>query len=287
MSASSWFYGTKLCTIHPDNILAPSMQRNKQMTAQVMQGAFNTYYQAHQAAFKITDVIYRRDCSEHAKKKIRDLQYAMQKDIRSAADLWGWNDLKWCFGHLEKNNGKYLDDTWNGWKGICNIPMGVSNFLDKVEERGGQFARSISEFNALKDKARREAEAGRWKECGETMEKVKSNLETYGPYLWVCIPGNTGDAPKYVGLIQKCVGYAGAIHGVLSKGLAAEAALHKLRFDPNVKQDLFVETMAGIVGSLPVFGSLYAEVIRGVPGLIAYFKKIARERNAALEQIMR
>jgi hypothetical protein len=287
MDANSWFYGTKLCTIRPDRILAPSMQRNTQMTAQVMQGAFCTYYQGHQAANKITDVLYRRNYSEPAKKKIWDMRSAMQKDLRDAADLWGWNDLKWCFEHMAKNGGKYLDDTWNGWKGICNIPMGVSNFLDEIEKRGGKFSRSISDFNALKDKARREAEAGRWKECGETMGKIKTNLDTYGPYLWVCIPGNPGQAPKYVELIGKCIGYAGTVHGVLSKGLDAEAALHKLRFDPNAKRDLFVETMAGIVGGLPIFGQLYAEAIRGVPNAIDYFRKIARERDAMIEQIMR
>jgi hypothetical protein len=34
-------------------------------------------------------------------------------------------------------------------------------------------------------------------------------------------------------------------------------------------------------------GSLYAEAIRGIPGVIDYFKKIARQRDAAIQEIMR
>jgi len=60
-----------------------------------------------------------------------------------------------------------------------------------------------------------------------------------------------------------------------------------MKFDPNFKQDVFVETMAAIVGRLPIMGPLYAEVIRNVPNAIAYFRKIARERDAMIEQLMR
>lgn len=88
-------------------------------------------------------------------------------------------------------------------------------------------------------------------------------------------------------LIAKCADYAGQIHGALNKGLSAEKAIHSVKFDPNFKRDLFVETMASVVGRLPIMGPLYAEVIKGVPASIDFFKKIARERNSMIEQTMR
>jgi len=215
MDYDAWYFGRRRCTIRPDNILAPSMQRNKNMTAQVMQGAFNVYYQGFQAAQKVTEVIYGRNYSQAAQKKIWDMRSAMEADLRSSCNQWGYNDLYWCFQHIAQNNGKYKDDTWNGWKGICNIPMGVSNFLDVVESKGGKFAGSVGEFSAAQNEAKRLAAAGRWEQCGEVMEKVKSTIEDYGPYLWVCIPGNPGTAPGYIEKVVKILGYAGQIHGTL------------------------------------------------------------------------
>ncbi len=287
MSYLNWYEGRQLCTIGPDNIKASSMQRNKNMTAQVMQGAFSVYYQGFQAAQKITDVLYQRNYSQTAKDKIYKMRWAMEKDLKSSCDQWGYNDLYWCFQHIYKNNGSYRDDTWDGWKGICNIPIGVSNFIQLVESKGGKFAQSAGDFTRAQNEVKRLAEAGRWEAVGEQLEKVKGTIEDYGPYMWVCIPGNPGKAPRYVELISQCIDYAGQIHGVLSKGLKAEQGLHAMKFDPNFKRDLFVETLAAVVGRLPVMGSLYAEAIRGVPGAIDYFKKIARERDAAIEQIMR
>lgn len=286
MDYNSWYFGHKLCTIRPDRILAPSMQRNKNMTAQVMQGAFNVYYQGFQAAQKVTDVLYQRSYSQAAQKQIRNMRSALESDLKSAC-CTGWYDLYFTFKDIAANNGNFKDDTWDGYKGICNIPMGVSNFLGVIESKGGQFANSVAEFNRAQSEAKRLAEAGRWSEVGEVMEKVKGTIEDYGPYLWVCIPGNPGTAPPYVEKVAKILGYAGQIHGALSKGLKAEQNLHAMKFDPNFKQDVFVETLAAVVGRLPIMGPLYAEVIRNVPNAIQYFKKIARERDAMIEQIMR
>lgn len=287
MSYLNWSEGRTLCTIKAEQIHAPSMQRNKYMTAQLMQSAFYVYYQGWQAARKVTDCLTERTYSKAAQDQIYAMRTAMEKDLKASCNQWGYNDLYWCFQHMYKHNGSYYDDTWNGWKGICNIPIGVSNFIDLVESKGGKFADSAGDFTRAQNEAKRLAEAGRWEKVGEELEKVKSTLETYGPYLWVCIPGNPGKAPRTVELISKCLEYAGQIHGTLSKGLSAEKNLHAARFDPNFKRDLFVESMAAVVGRLPIMGPLYAEVIRGASSAIDYFRRIARERDAMLQQIMR
>jgi hypothetical protein len=290
MSYTKWYEGRERCTIKPSQILAPSMQRNKEMTAQVMQGAFNTYYEGWQAVDRITDVIYQRNYSKAAEDKIYALRYAMEKDLKDTCCA-GWYDLHFTFKHIYQNNGFFRDDTWNGWKGYCNIPLGVSNFIDAIEKKGGSFAHSAGEFIRAQNDAKRAADEGRWDKVGEHLRKIKSILEKYGPYLWVCIPGNPGKAPHYVGLVAKCIDYAGQIHGALDKGLKLEQKLHALHNDPHFKRNdpnfKYFETMAAVVGRLPVMGSLYAEVLRGIPGAINYFKKIARERDAAIEAIMR
>lgn len=286
MSYTDWYEGRELCTIKPSQIKAPSMQRNKEMTAQVMQGAFNTYFQGWKAARRITDVMYQRNYSKTAQDKIYALRWAMEKDLKSVC-CTGWYDLHFTFKHIYQNNGSFNDDTWNGWKGYCNIPMGVSNFIDAVEKKGGSFAQSAGAFIRAQNDAKRAADEGRWDKVGEHLGTIKSTLEDYGPYLWVCIPGNPGKAPHYVELVAKCIDYAGQIHGALDKGLKGEQRLHAAKNDPNFKRDIYVETMAAVVGRLPVMGPLYAEVIKGIPGAIDYFKKIARERDAAIQEIMR
>ncbi|MDX2270213.1 MAG: hypothetical protein NW208_19080 [Bryobacter sp.] len=280
------YEGCERCTIKPIQIMAPSMQRNKEMTAQVMQGAFNTYYSGWKAVDRISDIYYSRTYSKPAKDKIYALKNAMQKDLKSAC-CTGWYDLHFTFKHMYENNGSFYDDNWDGYKGYCNIPMGVSNFIQTIEKRGGKFSQSASDFLRAQQEAQRQAKLGQWEKVGEQLGSIKSNLETYGPYLWVCIPGNPGKAPHYVELIAKCIDYAGQIHGTLDKGLKAEQTLDRAKNDPNFKKDLFVETMAAVVGRLPVMGPLYAEVIKGVPNAIAYFTKIAKERDATINEILR
>jgi|GEM_PF-5602805 len=287
MSYLNWYNGTERCTITADQIKSRNMQNNKAMVAQVMQGAFNVYYQGFQASKTISELMYRRTYSQAAKDKINAMRYAMEADLKSSCNQWGYNDLYWCFKHIYQNNGSYRDDSWNGWKGICNIPLGVSNFIDLIESKGGKFADSVADFNRAQADAKRLAEAGKWDKVGEQLSSIKGTLEDYGPYLWVCIPGNPGKAPRNVELIAKCFDYAGQIHGALSKGLSADKAIHSVKFDPNFSRDLFVETMASVVGRLPIMGPLYAEVIKGVPASIDYFKKIARERNAMFNETLR
>jgi hypothetical protein len=230
--------------------------------------------------------MYQRNYSKAAKDKIYALRCAMEKDLQKTCCA-GWYDLYFTFKHIYQNNGSFLDDTWNGWKGYCNIPMGVSNFIDAIEKKGGSFAHSAGEFTRAQNDAKRAADEGRWDKVGEHLGTIKSILENYGPYLWVCIPGNPGKAPHCVELVAKCIDYAGQIHGALDKGLKGEQKLHAAHNDPNFKRDIYVETMAAVVGRLPVMGSLYAEAIRGIPGVIDYFKKIARQRDAAIQEIMR
>ena len=65
------------------------------------------------------------------------------------------------------------------------------------------------------------------------------------------------------------------MHTALDLGL-------KIKYSSNPRQTAFVEAMAFVVQGLPVFGSLYAEVIRGVPAMVSYFQRIARERYRAV-----
>lgn len=286
MSYTNWYEGRERCTIKPSQIKSPSMQRNKEMTAQVMQGAFNTYYEGWNAPKRIGELLRQRSYSKAGQDIVNSLRYAMEKDLKSTC-CTGWYDLYFTFKHIYNSNGSFYDDNWNGWKGYCNIPMGVSNFIDALESKGSSFATSASDFLRAQNDAKRAADAGRWDKVGEHLGTIKSTLEDYGPYLWICIPGNPGKAPRYVELVAKCIDYAGQVHGALDKGLKGEQKLNSAHNDPNFKRDIYAETMAAVVSRLPVMGPLYAEVIRGVPNAIDYFKKIARERDAAIQEIMR
>ncbi len=282
-----WYYGTKRCRIRQSDIMSPGMQGpRKHFSAQIMNAAFDGYFQGHQAAQKITDVLYLREYRGVSKDKVWALRDAMSKDLRDAADA-GWYDLRNVFKHIAENNGKFREDVLNGYgKQLCNVPMGVSNFLDAVKERGGRFSRSAADWTRYKDRIEYEAGKKKWSNVGDYLGKMQSAMDDVGPYIWVCIPGHGARTPHYVALVSKWVGYGAQIHGVLNKELAAEQRVYQAHNSPHFKQEMFVEGLALLVGRLPLMGSLYAEAIRQAPTAIAYFTKVAKERDAYIEQIM-
>jgi hypothetical protein len=252
------------------------MQRNKQMTAQVMNNAFSVYYRAHQAARQITSVLYGRKYSQEAQKKIWELQSKVEADIRSAADKWSYNDMKRSFEHLEKTGGVWKDDTWDGWKGVCNIPSGVSDFLDTLEKRGREVIGTASEWNRYQSDIKRAKEEQRWESLKDPLEKAEWLVEKIGPKLWVGVGCTAEAAETYGRRMAQAIGWGGKAHEILSLYL-------KVRYGgPNWKETAFVEGMAMLVQGLPVFGTLYAQVIRGIPNLVTFFQRYSLQTARAI-----
>ncbi len=278
-SWNDYFYGTKCAWIKPENIQAPSMQRNRNMTAQVMNGAFKFYYDAHQAIQKINGA----GSSPAATKAISDFRWAIQKDLLSAADFWIGSDLKSVFQHLDKTGGSWKDDNWNGWKGVCNIPQGVFSFYEQVEKRGRQVAADAEQISSYRQWRRYQGDLKRIKD-GQAWEKLANELgyaekvfEKATPKVWAVLGGTAQTGEMLAGHLSRWCGYAGKVHGYLS-------LYNKIRYSTEgSRRTAIAEAAAMVVDGLPVFGPLYADVIRGVPGLMQWFENYGRSVSRVID----
>lgn len=281
MDATSMFYGTERATITADRILARPFQEKKQLTASFMQSAFDLYYQAHEAARQIGWQIDSRKLNLEAQRKIVDLRSKMEKDILAAADKWHQSDLKWCFKHLAKNKGFWKDDSWNGWKGICNLPVGVHDFLSTVEERGRKVIDSYAEWQHYQANLRQLAQAKQWEKLGPQLDMAGKVLDKVTPQIWVALGASKETAASRGGLVCKWVGFAGIVHNCLSTYL-------KVRYhESGAERAALAEAAALVVQGLPIFGQLYADVIRGIPNLMRFFENYGARTRQAIEMVGR
>jgi len=276
MDASNFFYGSAKASITPDRIKPRVFQAKVGQTAQVMNSAFSPYYRGHQAARQLSMNVAGPGHSEAAKKAIYDLQSKMQADLRAAADQWGWNDLKWAFEHMAKNNGNWLDDTWNG-NGVCNIPIGVWNFLQEVEKRGGEVASSYREWQRCQSALTSWKQQQSWENLGTNLERAGTVVDKAGPKMWVMLGASETNAASYTGVLNKWIGRAGKVKGMMDAYL-------RVRYSPDgPKRALVAEVAAFIVQDLPIFGGAYADVIRGVPKAMTFFEGKMLITNRAIE----
>lgn len=279
MDAEKMLYGTERATITPDHIHGSVYEKNKTQVASVMQGAFNFYYNAYQAASNIGTPVCKYPSSQ---KAIGNLRWAVQYDlINTANNSYVGNDLKWCFEHLAEKKGHWYDDTWNGWKGVCNIPIGVSNFLDAVEERGTAVVNNYSEWKKYTDNIRRLKELKRWDDLGTQMGYAQTAADNIFPKLWVAVGVGKDAAERHAQIMSKWVGYGMKVHGYLD-------LYNKVRYNPaGAQQAVMVEAAAMVVEGLPIFGSLYAGVIRGIPQVISWFKNYAAKQAQYIDMVGR
>lgn len=271
-SLSDYLYATKCAVISPDQILAPSMQKNKNMTAQVMNGAFKFYYDAYRAAGNISG----SGRSQEAIKAIYDLRWSIQKDLLASADFWIGSDLKFVFKELAKNGGKWTHDEWNGWKGICNIPQGVFSFYAEIEKKGREVSAETAKISSYRQWHRYQGtlkqikDSESWEKLAKELEYAEQVFEKATPKVWAVLGGTSKTGEMLAGHLSKWCGYAGSVHGYLT-------LYNKIRYSPQgAGRTAVAEAAAMVVEKLPMFGPLYAEVVRGVPGLMKWFEEYGR-----------
>lgn len=278
-TVNDFLYGTKCAWISPERIHARSMQNNKNMTAQVMNGAFKFYYNAYKAASNISG----SGRSSDAIKAISDLRWKIQKDLLSAADFWIGSDLKFVFQDLVKHKGEWHHDEWNGWNGVCNIPQGVFAFYAEIEKRGRDISSMSSQLSSYNNwrqyqsDLKRIKDAGSWDRLAKQLEYSGKALELATPKIWALLGGSDKTGSMLAGHMGKWVGHAGDVHGYLT-------LYNKIRYSTEGRnRTLIAEAAAKVVESLPVFGSLYADVIRGIPGLMKWFEGYGQRVSRAID----
>lgn len=270
-----YYEGRSYAYIFPDNIFAKAFRGKKTEVANVMNGAFLFYYTAFKNAGKIYGNLSRKSNAEI--KQLDALVLAIRRDLKATANRRSFfHDLHWSFNHFKSNREAWYDENPDGWQGKYWIPSGIADFLYAIEERGGKVASTKKEWQQYSAGLQAAAKAKKWDECGKQIGYAEQAIGTAAPMLWTLLGRRQGDATSYMELGKTWLGYAAKVHN------ASDLYLKLTSSTAGVKQEMFVTAMSSVVSGLPVFGTLYGDVIKSVPGAMTYFSRLAQRTDRAI-----
>lgn len=282
INASNCYYGTERATIKVGQLQSRIFQEPQKIAVCAnMQAAFDFYYRAHQAlqAFG-ADRQYDKRTPQAVKDAIYNARWKMQKDLYAAADP-GYSTyvvsghLKWAFEHLQSTGGTWRDEGFNGWHGLT-MPSSIVNFLENVEAAGTEIVTSYSQWQGIQNRIKEQKRNGQWDALGTQIGYAQKAFETVSPKIWAWLGASTETASRAGEIGGKWLGYGGSLHNYTSLYL-------KIRYNKDgAGAAALAEAAAFVVEKLPVFGSLYGEVIRGIPGLVNWFKNYAEQQRRAV-----
>ncbi|MBL8309146.1 MAG: hypothetical protein JNL19_01870 [Burkholderiales bacterium] len=286
IDASNCYYGTERATIKVSQLKARFFQEPQKVAVCAnMQSAFDFYYRAHQAIQAFGARQYDSKVSAATRKIIGDVCWKMQKDLLAAADpgvstYLVSGHLKWAFEHLQSTGNVWTDDGFNGWHGLT-MPSSIVNFLEHVESAGQEVVTSYKDWNNTQNRIKEAKRNQQWDQLGTQIGYAKTAFETVTPKLWAWMGASAETASRAGEIGGKWLGYGGSLHNYASLYL-------KVRYNKDgAAQAALAEAAAFVVEKLPVFGSLYGEVIRGIPGLVTWFKGYAEQQRRAVNMDFR
>jgi hypothetical protein len=289
INAQDCYLGFSKPKITVDDLQAGNFQGPQKLAvAANMQTAFDFYLRAHEAARNFgADKRYDPKTPRHIIDAIDAVRTKMSQDLRRAADTGLFQrqmrggHLKWAFQHLESTGGRWTDTYMDGWNQLT-MPSSIVNFMEQVEAAQGAFsAEKYSEWQTLQQRIKMLKKLGDWEKMGTEIGYAKQAFELATPKLWA-----------YLGASEKAAAAAGATGG---KWLGYGASLHtysslylNLRYNKaGAKEAMVAEAAAMVVEQLPIFGKLYGDVIRGIPGLVSWFKAYGEKNRAAINGVFR
>ena len=222
--------------------------------------------------------------SAGAKKALRNLE-DMGRSLSIGGKLnWGGVKTMWdACQHLSANRGKWTDSYLSYYASgsyfggyMDNVPYSLANFaanydanVDKLVKLIKQQQKAVKGLKkAIENKPRVE-----WKTINEPLKQFDEYTKAIEPLMVMCPEGVGKKGWTYPKTIGK---FTGAMDDLMSE----------VRKSGDIKTSVGVTALAFIVGEcVPVFGSLYAEAIKGVPNAIRYFENIKYERNLMMAKV--
>jgi hypothetical protein len=298
MDAADFYLGSKKAFIRAEDIDARCYQAMRGRTADEMNHVFEMYYAAFQTANNITALAHNRDASY---KILQKFQGQIWADLRDAADK-GWfganmdarsfgeifeptTSLHGVFRHLARNNGHWKADDGAHWKPgsfgcDVKVPPGINAFYDAIEERGTEVVTNYHDWQKSRANLERAKAENDWHTFGLKVKTTGWVLEKVGPKMW-----SMAKAPeelmekveKRFSLIAKCCDLASDVQEYMETyNTIANTGTRDEKL-----QKLVAETAAMIVKKVPIFGDAYGSVIQGIPGLISWAQRVAKEHYGA------
>ena len=193
---------------------------------------------------------------------------------------WSYVKTMWdVCNHLDANRGKWTDTDISFYGGGCfggyvdKVPYALAMFGGFYDENLQKLVKMIRhQQTAVKGlkKAIENKPTVEWKTINDPLKKFDEYTKAIEPLMVMCPEGVALKGWTYPKTIAKYTG-------------AADDLMAEVRKSGDIKTAAAVTALAFIVGEcVPVFGSLYAEAIKGVPNAVRFFEKIKWERNQVL-----
>jgi len=263
------------------------------LTAALMNNVFRIYYNAYHALDQKTI----QASGTRASKGWSDLKDRIQADLRDAASAKSTMNFKVpftdariggfgqslydVFQDLEQNNGVLKSDDCNG-NGIFLAPAGVIAFQDEMIKRGSEVAASVGQFNAWRSNMQVWKQKETWDGLGTSLWAGGKVIDLVAPKLWAAVGASEKTATSLNLTVTKWWGYGEKVKGMMDM-------YNNVKSSPNQQRQLVAEAAAFVVenAGLPMFGSLYAGVIRDFPKAMAFFEDYAKRTRQAIESVGR
>jgi hypothetical protein len=260
----TYLYGMEKAELDAEDVSAPWKSEPKALP--LLNKAFEIYYDAYQATNNIDDP---------------NMQGSVRRSLDKAAKYWYFlysspnkvNSLVGAFEHLDKNDGKWIDDNvgsynggvgGNGW--VQPVPSAAASFLRAVDdnikelkEHLGEIAEGIS----LAAEGQEEPDTN-WKKVGEGLEKVEKFGKYAKPLLWVAPESLKEGAETLLEWDER----AGKIHGYMSKLMTIGASNQPL-------EDFILMGVTQALNYLPVLGGFYGRIVSEIPGFAEHMEEFS------------
>lgn len=260
----SMFSGRQRAVINEANIHGSTYANNKAETARVMQSVFDFYYKSHQA---INNITLQDHGYPGAQKILMAKKEEIRDDLKSAADSKVHrSDLRWAFEHLADKKGHWYDETSDG-TGTANIPIGISHFLENMDERKNKIGEKFADFGRYKNAAIEMQRRKDWEKIPENLDKAQKAADWALPMLWVAAGGKSmAQVQATSKTMSDWIGYGTKIHKLLDGTIKVSTN------SSNWKRMVIEEMSIFVLNKLPIFGSLYAGVIRDMPKAMTFMQ---------------
>lgn len=271
MSATQYWNGQKLIKLSASNVRGSWARKKKGLD--FVNKVFATWRRDSRGL--------RKRGPKKALKTLEDMGHT-----RGVAAIL-WMDVKTIWdacNHYDSNGRKWTDKVLASYGGgayfggfVDDVPWALTTFAEAYDANVKKLVALIKHQQTAVKGMKRAIEnkpTVEWKTINEPLKKFDDYTKAIAPLMVMCPEGLGMKAGwTYPKTIAK---YSGAMDDLMSE----------IRKSGDIKTSAAVTALAFIVGEcVPVFGSLYAEAIKGVPNAIRYFENIKYERNHMMAKV--
>ena len=250
----------------------------------------------------------------HGRKTVTETgSSAMRKSLEECG-YTGWgvgvNDLDEAFKHLEKNGGRWTDNTtssfgsYNGKRGDYtgsgnglyigseSIHPSISSFLTAVDKALADMKNAMHTYQkqcqALQAaKVTPQSPKSDWEKVKKNVDLIKGTAEKISKYAWLApatIEANLPMTSSNLAHMKKASDFTDALTKRADQTVKFADAVGKIHdaltlyteatktFDGNQKVGVAFGALSIALTYVPVLGGFYGEIVKRIPGLAAHWK---------------